>query len=176
MNVLTVAGLSHLKDLVLDNQVSSISMESHEEIISKLKFIGHIEKDEKINVRHVVRQPDSLYTKLSRRIIYPDNRLNTLKFIRDVLIRSFEIIDYHLTHKNILTCRGIVGDLIKCKQGIVNLKHTYNNDTKFCCDMDVLIELNVSKLASLRIQHPELFEESDPREPRENKDKGMNKK
>ncbi len=158
MNLLAATGLSHLKDIVLDNQASSISMESHEEIISKLKFIGHIEKDEKINVRHVARQPDTLYTKLSRSVVYPDNRANALKFVRDVLMRSLEIVEYHIVHKNTFICRAMIGDLVKAKQGMINLKYTYDSDTKFCCDMDVLIELIASKLAILKSSYPALFE------------------
>ena len=65
MNAVTALGLSYLKDTVINNQLGSISMESTEEIISRLKFIGHIDKDEKINVRHVNRQPNNFYTKLT---------------------------------------------------------------------------------------------------------------
>lgn len=161
MNAVTAVSLSYLKDTVLNNQLSSISMESTEEIISRLKFIGHIDKDEKIDVRHVTRQPNTLYTKISRSVIYPDNRMNALKFIKDVLSRSFEIVEYQLTHKNMLLCRGVISDLIKAKQGMINLKHTYSDDTKFCCDMDVLIELIASKLTTIKDIHPNLFEDGD---------------
>lgn len=158
MNAVTALGLSYLKDTVINNQLGSISMESTEEIISRLKFIGHIDKDEKINVRHVNRQPNNFYTKLTRSLIYPDNRTNSLKFIREVLARSFEIVEMQLAHKNMLLCRGVVADLIKAKQGMLNLKHTYSDDTKFCCDMDVLIELIASKLSTLKETYPNLFE------------------
>jgi hypothetical protein len=63
-----------------------------------------------------------------------------------------------LAHKNMLLCRGVVADLIKAKQGMLNLKHTYSDDTKFCCDMDVLIELIASKLSTLKETYPNLFE------------------
>lgn len=178
MNAMTAVSLSYLKDTVLNNQISSISMESTEEIVSRLKFIGHIDKDEKIDVRKVVRQPNNFYTKIARSIIYPDNRTNALKFIRDVLARSFELIEYQLaTHKNMLLCRGVIADLYKAKQGLLNLKHTYSDDTKFCCDMDVQIELITSKLIMFKEQHPSLFDENEKSEKSEkNESKVVEKK
>ena len=92
MNTLATISLKHIKDILSDNQLPHISMENNEEIISRLKFIGHIQKDEKIDVRHVSRQPNNLLTKVYRTVVYPDNRTNSLKFIRDVINRSFEII------------------------------------------------------------------------------------
>lgn len=157
MNTLAAVGLKHIKDIIIDNQIGSICMENHEEVISRLKFIGHIQKDEKINVRHVNRQPNNLLTKLSRSIIYPDNRSNALKFVKDVIARSFEIIEQYNHQGNTVVSQGIVADLLKARQGIMNLKYTYNDDTKFCCDMDVVIEIIASKISSLRESHPELF-------------------
>ena len=159
MNTLAAVGLRHIKDIVIDNQIGSICMESHEEILSRLKFIGHIQKDEKINLRHVNRQPNTLMTKVLRSLIYPDNRGNALKFVKDVITRSFEIIEQYTHQGNVIVARGIVSDLVKARQGILNLKYTYNDDTKFCCDMDVLIEHLGSRLATLQQAKPDLFNE-----------------
>jgi hypothetical protein len=41
---------------------------------------------------------------------------------------------------------------------MLNLKYTYNEDTKFCCDIDVIIEQISSKLANLKEQHSILFD------------------
>jgi len=149
-------GLKHIKDIWQDTHIRESIMENGEEIIARLKFIGYIEKEEKINVRHVNRQPNNMLTKLMRTLIYPDNRANALKFVKDVVTRSFEIVE--LRHSDVFMCRGIVSDLIKAKQGILNLKYTYNEDTKFCCDMDVVIESIVTQLAGLQIKYPALFE------------------
>jgi hypothetical protein len=164
MNTLAAVGLKHLKDIFVDNQIGSICMENHEELISRLKFIGHIQKDEKINVRHVNRQPNTIYTKISRSLLYPDNRSNALKFVKDVIARSFEIIEHYNHQGNSLVSRGIVADLLKARQGILNLKYTYNDDTKFCCDMDVVIESIASKITELQGSHPDLFEETEKKE------------
>ena len=133
-------------------------MENNEEVIARLKFIGHIEKDEKINVRHVNKQPNTIFTKISRTIIYPDNRTNSLKFVRDIILRSFDIIERLLHNQEILVCKALINDLSKSKQGLLNLKYTYNEDTKFCCDIDVLIEQISSKITHLKDKHPTIFD------------------
>lgn len=158
MNTIAVLGLKHI---LQDNQIGDITMENHEEVLAKLKFIGHIEKDEKVNVRHVDRQPNTLYTKISRSLLYPDNRMNTVKFIRDVVSRSFEIIEHYILRENRVLCRGIVADLIKSEIGIKNLIYTYGGDTKFVCTLQVLMEGMASQLLSLKEKHPELFENED---------------
>ena len=74
------------------------------------------------------------------------------------LLRSFEIIENLIHNRYTLTCKSIITDLVKAKQGMLNLKYTYNDDTKFCCDMDVLIEQVSTKLTDIKEHHPVLFE------------------
>lgn len=173
MNTLAVVGLNHVKN-VLDDTSSNTFMEGNEEIISRLKFISYIQKDEKIDVRHVNRQANTIYTKISRSLLYPDNRAKSLKFVKEVVSRTFDIIESHIHHQNYIVCKSIVSDLLKAKQGIINLKHTYIEDTKFCCDMDVVIEQIANKINLLKQQYPLLFDIPSPslepiKEP-ENKD------
>jgi len=158
MESVAILGLKHI---LHNNKIGDASMESSEEIISRLKFIGHIQKDEKVDVRRVNVQPNTVLTKFSRAILYPDNRVNTIKFIRDILSRSFEIIEHFLLRNDLLRCKGIVSDLIKAKQGMINLKYTYDGDIKFCCDMDVLIEEVASQLNHLASKVPGIFEEKE---------------
>ena len=159
MNAVFFTGLKHIKDSMTNYQFNT-GMENNEEILSRLKFIGKIEKDEKINVRHVNRQPNNIMTKLQRSLIYPDNRANALKFIKDVIHRSFEIIDNCNIHNNTVISKGIISDLMKAQQGIINFKYTYGDDTKFCCDMDVIIENINIKLLALKENYPDLFQDS----------------
>jgi len=161
MNTLASVSVKYIKDILLDNQLGHISMENNEEVIARLKFISHIQKDEKINVRQVNRQPNNFLTKIYRTIIYPDNRTNSLKFIRDVIYRSFEIIETLIIKNDIVTCKVIFSDLLKSKLGMNNLKYTYSEDTKFCCDMDVLIEFLCSKILFFKEKYPSLFEEKE---------------
>jgi len=169
MNTLTALGIKHVRDLFSGNRDSvSICLETHEEVISRLKFIAHIQKDEKINVRHVNRQPNTLYTKISRSLIYPDNRNNSLKFVKDVISRSLEILHHYILKENFNLSKGILNDLLKARQGIINLKYTYNDDTKFCCDMDVVIENIGVFIDKLEKEHPILFRETENNESNEN--------
>jgi hypothetical protein len=164
MNTLATLSLKHIKDILSDGQLTHISMENNEEIIARLKFISHIQKEEKINVRYVNRQPNNLLTKLSRTLLYRDNRMNALKFIKDVITRSFEIIENLLIKEDVITCKVIFTDLIKAKYGMSNLKYTYSDDTKFCCDMDVLIENMCSKISLFNEKYPFLFEEKETKD------------
>lgn len=131
-------------------------MDNNEEVLSKLKFIGFIEKDEKLNIRYMTKHPNDWRTTLSRSFIYPDNRNNSLNFVRNVISRSFEIIEHNHT-KNVQLCRAITTDLERSKKGLQNLKYTYSDDTKFCCDLDVLYEKIVTHLSVLKEAHPDIF-------------------
>ena len=91
-------------------------MESGKEIISSLKFIGKLQKGDKINTKFMYRQPDGLPTRISRTFINQDNRHNTINFIQN------------------------------SREGLVNLKETYACDLKFCCDMDTILQTIHSKL------------------------------
>lgn len=159
MNAPASLATTGIKHILFSNQISDLNMESHEEIVSRLKFLGFVQEDEKIDVRHVNRQPNTLLTKIYRTAIYPDNRSNTLKFVKTVVERSFEIIDHYLAKENYLFCKAMIGDLIRARQGIHNLKYAYKDDTKFCCDMDVVVEKINSKLILLKTDYPNLFEE-----------------
>jgi hypothetical protein len=151
--------VKHLKDILSDNQIV-VNMENNEEIISKLKFIGHIQKNERFNSKYfIVQQSDSWLTRISRTIFYPDNRTNALMCIRHVIFRSFEIIDQLLHKKNYIECKQVIVDMLKARHGMLNLKYTYKDDTKFCCDMDVLIQKILFNLKKLEDDYDFLFDE-----------------
>ena len=61
------------------------------EILSRIKFIGRIQKGEKVNVRYMYVQPDSWLTRFSRTFFATDNRMNTYHFIDNTIKRCFEI-------------------------------------------------------------------------------------
>lgn len=157
MNALAAISITHVKNILTGNDASYLGLESSAEVISRLKFIGHIQKDEKIDVKHVSRQPNTLTTKVSRALVYPDNRANTLKFVKEVVARSLEMIEKCMYQNDFLTCQSIVADLVNAKTGMLNLKHTYTDDTKFCCDLDVIIEQINSSLINLQKKRPEIF-------------------
>lgn len=118
-------------------------MESDKEVISRLKFIGKVQKGEKIDIQNFIVQPPCLRTKFIRTFLIQDNRLNTLNFIRSTVNKSFDVIsDYINSEKEIkiYLCKNMTQDLVNSKQGIHNIKETYFNDVKFCCDIDVILE------------------------------------
>lgn len=127
-------------------------MDTNKEVISKLKFISCINGGEKINVRYMYVQQNDIATKFSRTLYNKDNRKNTLTFIRDTINRSFEIIK---TYKNSeleserIICSHIMLDLKDAIKGILNLKETYIDDIKFCCDIQTIIQEIEAKLLEL---------------------------
>lgn len=146
MNTLAVVGMDRIRGMLFDKP-QDVSMENNEEIISRLKFLGYIEKGEKIDVRHINRQPDSLITKVSRTILYKDNRINTRNFVKNVIHRTFEILELMTLKSDHSVVKSILNDLLSAKKGILNLKSTYGDDTKFCCDMDVILEQIDTKIS-----------------------------
>src|SRR3989344_236462 len=105
--------------------ITNLSMESTNEIFSRLKFLGHIQKGDKISVKNLYFQPDGWTTRFSRLFIYPDNRNNTLKFIKEVINRTFEILNAAKdTTNQLFLAKTIIQDLNKAEQGLINLKTT----------------------------------------------------
>jgi len=124
-------------------------MDTKQEVTSKLKFIGKLKKGEKINTKHMYVQPDGLGTSFSRTFLYQDNRGNALSLVQETISRAFELlttyerskVDSDKVHFDLL-----VADLRNATIGLANLKVTYIDDTKFCCDMDTLLEHIHAKL------------------------------
>lgn len=119
------------------------TMESDKEVISRLKFIGKVQKGEKINVKYMFVQPEGIATRISRTLINQCNRQNTLNFVRNTIKRIFEIVNNYRdsnndSHRHI--CRHLIYDLKQSQKGIVNIKGTYINDLKVCCDLDTLLQ------------------------------------
>lgn len=123
--------------------VDKITMDTDNEIMGRLKFIGQIKKGDKVNVRHMQIQSDTMLTKLSRTFLNPDTRMNTLTFFRNTINRCFEIVVNYSKNKKPSTemkKNNILQDMEKAKIGLVNIKDTYSNDVKFCCDIDILMQ------------------------------------
>ena len=139
-------------------------MDGNQEIISRLKFIGKLKKGEKINTRHMYVQPDGITTSLSRTFAYQDNRGNALNFCQETISRSFELlITYERSDSSTekVLFSKLVEDLQQSTVGLRNLKFTYITDTKFCCDMDTLLENVLAKLDRYTIIETKDDEESD---------------
>ena len=113
------------------------------EVLSKLKFIGKIEKGEKINVKYLFVQPSNWFTKISRTFYMTDNRINAFNFIESTINRCFEIISVNKQTKAFSSYKLIdiiLNDIRDSLVGIKNLKDTYSYDVMFCCKLDTLID------------------------------------
>lgn len=148
---LAIQILSAFKDSC--NQVDDMDTTTAD-VISKLKFIGLVQKGEKINVRSMCVQPDTLITRFSRTFISMDNRTNAYNFIESVINRSFELITIALAKDPIKSMdkrlvKNIIDDLTKAVSGIKNFKETYIHDIMFCCRLDALIQGIESRLKDI---------------------------
>jgi len=129
-------------------------MDCNKETISRLKFIGKIQIGDKINLKSMYMQTDSLITQLLR-TVFQDNRNKTLVFLQDTINKAFEILKcYDKSKKNAekIMCMNVISDLKGVRQGLKNLKETYNTDIKFCCDIDVLLQMIEAKLSETDIE------------------------
>jgi len=125
---------------------------SHREIISDLKFLGKIERNQKVNVKFMTIIPDNFLSRIIRMFINQDNRLNTLHLIQRTIAGAFDIIEeYHKSgnESNKVILKHIIRDLNASKIGLGNLRYTYSSDIKFCCDIDTQIQLIDAKLGNL---------------------------
>ena len=123
----------------------------NKELIARIKFIGKIQIGDKVNVKNMAIQSDGYVTQISRSILQ-ENRNKTLVFLQDTFFKTFEILRcYEKTNQKSekLICMNIVNDLKSSKNGLQNLKETYNNDIKFMCDIDVLIQIIDAKLLEM---------------------------
>jgi len=118
-------------------------MDTTQETISRIKFIGRLNKGDKINTRHMYVQPYGVITAISRMFLYQDNRGNTLNFCHNTITRSFDLLTFFaVSNKNSdkVLYMNLLKDLHQAKIGLVNLKFTYVTDTKMCCDLDTLMD------------------------------------
>ena len=127
-------------------------MNPAKEVISRLKFIGRLKKNEKINTQHMYVQPCGILTALSRTIFQQDNRNNTMNFIQKTIEDSFVLLEKYREEEEFILSGHMIDDLLRAKVGLEALKETYMMDLKFCCDVDTLLQIISSKLNAAEIQ------------------------
>ena len=134
------------KNLIMDQNTS--------EVISKLKFIGKIQKGEKINVRTLCVQPNNWFTTIVRTLFSTDNRSNAYNFIESIVNRSFDIINVNrvsisLVNRQIV--ENVITDLKQAVIGISNMKDTYEFDVMYCCKLDTLVQSVNSRISEITV-------------------------
>lgn len=151
------------------NYINGSTYKSHkqhfvntEELLSRLKFITHIEKNEKVDTYYMSRQPNNLTTKILRTFIYNDNRSNLKNFLKDTIQRAVSLI---ITSEDKIDLQTLIfKDLIKSKNGILNIKDTYSHDSNFTCQIDVLLDDLQIKLNSLKLKYNHLAKQENEEE------------
>ena len=113
---------------------NSMSNNTFAELLSNLKFLSMIQKDQKINVRDMFIQENNWTTSISRTVYKVDNRKNTLHFIQNLISTSFSTCKSlsNLDNKSSYTMlQSLLKGLLNSRSGIENLKYTYKEDIHF---------------------------------------------
>jgi len=137
-------------------------MDNYQEIISRLKFLCKLNKGEKVNTKYMFVQPEGFFTSFSRTFWFQDNRSNVIKFIQETISRAFELLyNYDRTSKKTeqQLASHLFNDLKRVSRGLEHLKVTYLTDTKFCCDIDTIIENIMARLITYNQKYGNDMEE-----------------
>ena len=133
---------------------------SDNELITRLKFLSKIKKNEKIDTVNMIVQPaDSRLTSISR-TYYQEARNTTLSFIEEIIKKSFELINKYINSSKISEqeiVKHLIKDFENSKEGIINLKYTYESDNMFICNLDTILQNIDAKLSEFKSQYPNVF-------------------
>ena len=133
--------------------------EYNRDIITRLKFIGTFSPGEKIDIKNLRIETNSILTPI-KRLLQGESREQTYSFINSTIERSFDIVKSYSTSERIserLMCKNILEDMIKAIKGLQNIQKTYKDDKLFYCNIETIIENIHSKLSEVQVKDPELF-------------------
>jgi hypothetical protein len=134
--------------------------ENQQTTITRLKFLGRVNKGEKINVKEMTLQSEGYVTALSRSVWFVDNRNNSVSFIQNTVQAAFTLVGLLSKSGSVSDlelAKAVVRDIGSAKVGINNLKTTYSEDTFFCCSVDTYVQTIDAKLLDIRGKQPALF-------------------
>ena len=135
------------------------SFESTAEILTRLKFIGTIEAGEKLDVRNLKIESNTIITPI-KRMFFGEGRDATYAFTYTTIERSFAIL-YSLaaTDKvsDSLLCANILHDMYKAINGLNNMQTTYKDDKMFVCNIETLIQTIQAKMLEVQQKYPEIW-------------------
>jgi hypothetical protein len=127
--------------------------------IIKLKFIGTFQSNEKIDVRNLRVEQNTIFTPI-KRMFYGESRNTTFDFLNTTIEKSFNIINSFIRTDKLsekIFCKNILNDLVNCISGLKNIQRTYTDDKLFFCNVQTLIESIQAKLIEIKEQYPEIF-------------------
>jgi len=121
---------------------NDLSEGSQDSVLSGLKFIGKIRKNEKINTKTLTLQDNSSWLTGFFRLLTVQNRAKTMLYIRDIIDKSFNIVDIYSSSSDVRKQRMgsyIKKDIDGCIPGLKNLQDTYSDDVMFTCRLESCI-------------------------------------
>lgn len=98
--------------------------------MSKLKFISNIKNGDKISVKTLTIQKDSMLTKLTRSLTGHENREGTIIFIASTLQKAYDT--YHKCQDDAIK-KLLIDDMKAATSGIIALQFTYAIDQMTVC-------------------------------------------
>ena len=139
---------------------SAHPFESTSETLTRLKFIGTLEAGEKLDVRNLKVESNTLITPL-KRLFFGEGREATFAFIYSTIERSFAIL-YSLAAadkvSDSLLASNILIDMHKAQAGLVNLQSTYKDDKMFICNVETLMQTIQAKMVEVQQKYPEIYD------------------
>lgn len=109
---------------------------STSDIISKLRFLSFIKRNQKINTRRTDIYDNRWYDFLIRNLVAPENRYDTIRFVSTVIEEGIQSRDEETDPdlQNVLFhC------VLEAVAGIENLKYTYNEDPYVKAQFDAIL-------------------------------------
>lgn len=146
-------------NMLKDTSVNRI-MDFNQEITSKLKVIGKMEKGKKFDPYNMCMQEDCLYTSIIR-TMKKINRWIVLDFCQETIGRSYELlITYERSDKDVdkILYTHLIRDLRNSITGLLNLRFNYSDDVNFCSKVDTLIESIEARLTKYYIEDEQTIE------------------
>jgi hypothetical protein len=136
-----------IKDIIKDDSTIKLPenyLYNYTDLMTNLKLLSYVKEHDKLTHTDTKIEIDTrYYLQGVRRWFNGDSRDETLKFIERI-VKSAEIISEELlksrTTDDKYNLKLLTDDLISCKNGIYNVKITYNHDKLFVSTIDNLIE------------------------------------
>lgn len=138
---------------------SAHPFESTSETLTRLKFIGTLEAGEKLDVRNLKVESNTIITPI-KRLFFGEGREATFAFIYSTIERSFAIL-YSLAAadkvSDSMLASNILVDMNKAVMGLVNLQSTYKDDKMFICNVETLMQTIEAKMCEVQQKYPDIY-------------------
>ena len=121
-------------------------------LISTLKYLSFIKKNEKICTKDRSVYKNNWYDFFYRTVVMPENRFDTTNFLETNIDMTFQFLDACESPDKVFT---VIECLQESIQGIENLRYTYQHDACMKGKLDsILIDIK-SKIAEIKSRESE---------------------